>query len=175
MSTRERRSERGSAMLVAVLMMVLMALIGISALETVSRDRQVAGYQFRKKAAFYAAEAGVATALESLLTGGAPAVPSTELGDDTIHPHGQPRFSFDGPVYVSFDLDVLDPAFAPGVSHHEPGGFSTRQVVDMIGALKGEVVGADIVELNPRRDPVGITEMAAAKILKELAAKMLAI
>lgn len=82
-------------------------------------------------------------------------------------------FSFDDPVYVSFDLDVLDPAFAPGVSHHEPGGFSTRQVLDMIGTLDGELVGADIVELNPRRDPLGITEMAAAKILKELAARML--
>jgi agmatinase len=86
---------------------------------------------------------------------------------------GGTTFSFNGPVYISFDLDVLDPAFAPGVSHHEPGGFSTRQVLDMIHALEGEVVGADIVELNPRRDPAKITEMAAAKILKEIAARML--
>jgi agmatinase len=82
-------------------------------------------------------------------------------------------FSFDGPVYISFDLDVLDPAFAPGVSHHEPGGFSTRQVLDVIHTLEGDVVGADIVELNPRRDPAKITEMAAAKVLKEIAARML--
>jgi arginase family enzyme len=41
-------------------------------------------------------------------------------------------FSFDGPVYLTFDLDALDPAFAPGVSHHEPGGLSVR---DVLGAL----------------------------------------
>jgi arginase family enzyme len=75
---------------------------------------------------------------------------------------------------VSEVLDALDPAFAPGVSHHEPGGFSTRQVLDLIHALEGEVVGADIVELNPRRDPAKITEMAAAKVWKEIAARMLA-
>ena len=83
-------------------------------------------------------------------------------------------FSFEEPVYVSFDLDVLDPAFAPGVSHHEPGGFTTRQALDMIRALGGKVIGADLVELNPRRDPAGITEVVAAKVLKEIAARMLA-
>lgn len=72
------------------------------------------------------------------------------------------------PLYVSIDLDALDPAFAPGVSHHEPGGLSTRQMISMIQSLESEVIGADIVELNPKRDPLGITAMAAAKILKEL-------
>ena len=69
----------------------------------------------------------------------------------------------DDPIYVSFDIDSLDPAFAPGVSHHEPGGLSTREVIGIIQGLKGRIVGADIVELNPRRDPSGITAMAAAK------------
>ncbi len=76
---------------------------------------------------------------------------------------------FDSPVYISFDMDALDPAFAPGVSHHEPGGLSTRQVIHMIHSLKAKVVGADIVEFNPRRDPLEITARAAAKILKEIA------
>jgi agmatinase len=80
---------------------------------------------------------------------------------------------FDGPVYVSIDMDVLDPAFAPGVSHHEPGGLSTRDVLSVIQRLRAPVVGADIVELNPKRDPAGITAMAAAKVLKEIAARML--
>ena len=79
----------------------------------------------------------------------------------------------DGPVYVSLDLDVLDPAFAPGVSHHEPGGLSTRDVLRVIQLLPGPIVGADIVEYNPKRDPLGITAMAAAKFLKELAVRML--
>ena len=83
------------------------------------------------------------------------------------------RFVFDGPVYLSLDLDALDPAFAPGVSHHEPGGFSTREVLSIIQHLDAPLVGADIVEFNPVRDPVGITAMVAAKFVKEIAAKML--
>lgn len=78
----------------------------------------------------------------------------------------------EGPCYVSLDLDVLDPAFAPGVSHWEPGGMSVRQVVDIIQRLPGPVIGADIVEYNPRRDPSGVTAMVAAKCLKELLARM---
>lgn len=80
---------------------------------------------------------------------------------------------FDLPVYISFDVDALDPVFAPGVSHREPGGFSTRQAIDLIQRLKGRVVGADIVEFNPRMDPVQITGAVCAKLLKEIAAKML--
>ncbi len=82
------------------------------------------------------------------------------------------RFEFDGPLYLSLDLDVLDPAFAPGVSHHEPGGMSTRDVLGIIQAIDAPLVGADIVELNPTRDLVGITAVAAAKFVKEIVAKM---
>lgn len=78
-----------------------------------------------------------------------------------------------GPLYISLDLDVLDPAFAPGISHPEPGGFSTRQVLDIIHAVQAEVIGADIVEYNPKRDVNNITAMTAAKFLKELAAKVI--
>jgi agmatinase len=80
---------------------------------------------------------------------------------------------FDGPVYLSLDLDCLDPAFAPGVSHHEPGGLSTREVLTIIQNLPGNLVGADIVEYNPGRDPLGITGMVAAKLLKEILGRML--
>jgi arginase len=76
-------------------------------------------------------------------------------------------------VYVSFDLDVLDPAFVPGVSHHEPGGMTTREAISAIQSIPAQVVGADVVELNPQRDPLGITAMCAAKLVKELAAKMM--
>lgn len=78
----------------------------------------------------------------------------------------------EGPVYISLDMDVLDPAFAPGVSHHEPGGLSTRQVLDIIHRIDVPVVGADIVEVNPDRDLSGITAAAAAKFLKEIAGMM---
>jgi len=70
-------------------------------------------------------------------------------------------------------LDCLDPAFAPGVSHHEPGGMTTRDVVEIIQNLKGNLVGADIVELNPEQDHLKITGMVAGKLLKEILGRML--
>ena len=82
---------------------------------------------------------------------------------------------FDTPVYISFDIDGLDPAFAPGVSHREPGGLSTRQALNVIQRLKAGVVGADLVEFNPRMDSTGVTAMVCAKLLKEIAAKMLSV
>lgn len=75
-----------------------------------------------------------------------------------------------GPVYVSIDLDGLDPAFAPGVSHHEPGGLSVRNVLDVLARIEQPVVGGDIVEYNPDRDINDMTAVVAAKLLKELAA-----
>ncbi len=80
---------------------------------------------------------------------------------------------FETPLYISFDMDALDPAFAPGVSHREPGGLSTRQAIDLIRRLKASVIGADIVEFNPRMDPVQMTGTVCAKLLKEMASKML--
>jgi arginase len=82
------------------------------------------------------------------------------------------HLKFSNPVYISFDLDALDPAFAPGVSHHEPGGLTTRQALQAIQALKGRIVGLDIVELNPTRDSSGITAAAAFKIIKETAGRI---
>lgn len=82
------------------------------------------------------------------------------------------RLRFRHPLYISFDLDALDPAFAPGVSHHEPGGLTTRQALDVIHALEANIIGLDVVELNPLRDPSGITAAAAVKIIKETAGMM---
>ena len=80
---------------------------------------------------------------------------------------------FAGPLYISFDIDALDPAFAPGVSHHEPGGLSVRDALQIIQRLPNRIVGADIVEYNPRRDVNDMTAMVAAKLLKEIAGRML--
>ena len=80
---------------------------------------------------------------------------------------------FDGPVYISCDMDALDPAFAPGVSHHEPGGLSVRDMLGIIQRIPNRIVGADIVEYNPDRDINDMTAMVAAKLLKEIAGKML--
>ena len=84
------------------------------------------------------------------------------------------QLALDGPVYVSLDLDCLDPAYAPGVSHHEPGGLTSRQLLQMIKTLPtDQLVGADVVELNPHRDLVNMTAMVGAKCVKELLDKML--
>ena len=76
---------------------------------------------------------------------------------------------FSNPLYISFDMDALDPAYAPGVSHHESGGLSTRQAINVIHALNARIVGLDVVEVNPERDITGITTAAAVKIIKEVA------
>ncbi len=81
---------------------------------------------------------------------------------------GYMRVKFEGPVYISLDMDAIDPAFAPGVSHHEPGGFTSREIISILQQLKGNVIGADLVEFNPTRDPSGITAMLAGKLYKEL-------
>jgi agmatinase len=112
-----------------------------------------------------------------------------QVGIRTLNAHGRaqaerfgveivPMSGFDtgavpiprAPLYVSVDLDGLDPAFAPGVSHHEPGGLSVRQLLDVLARIDSPVVGADVVELNPDRDLNGMTAVVAAKIVKELCA-----
>jgi agmatinase len=76
----------------------------------------------------------------------------------------------EAPLYVSVDLDGLDPAFAPGVSHHEPGGLSLRELIAVLHRVSGPIVGADVVEYNPSRDVNGVTGVVAAKLVRELAA-----
>ena len=73
-----------------------------------------------------------------------------------------------GPLYVSLDLDVLDPAFAPGISHPEPGGLSVRDVLELLAAIRVPVIGADVVEYNPHNDVRDLTARVAAKFAKEL-------
>ncbi len=80
---------------------------------------------------------------------------------------------FSNPLYISFDMDALDPAFAPGVAHHEAGGLSTRQAISIFHALNARVVGLDVVEVNPERDASGITAAAAVKIIKEVMGKII--
>ncbi len=101
---------------------------------------------------------------------------SEKYGVETIemrHIHKTTSLELKNPVYISLDMDALDPAYAPGVSHHEPGGLSTREVLKIIQSINVPVLGADIVEYNPARDINDMTGMVCAKLLKELAAKMI--
>jgi agmatinase len=100
-----------------------------------------------------------------------------KFGVEVVEMRGLPaygRLKADGPVYITFDMDVLDPAFAPGVSHREPGGISVREAIAHLHAIEGEIVGADLVEYNPVRDVGGLTATVAAKILKEVLGRMVA-
>jgi len=81
---------------------------------------------------------------------------------------------FNRPVYMSIDLDGFDPAFAPGVSHHEPGGMNPRTLINFLLKKEFFLLAADIVELNPLRDHERMTAALAAKLLKELCAKFYA-
>lgn len=76
-------------------------------------------------------------------------------------------------VYISIDVDSLDPAFGPGVSHFESGGLSFREVLNILQGLQGDIVAADVVEYNPQRDTAHeMTAFVAAKLVREVAAKM---
>jgi agmatinase len=83
------------------------------------------------------------------------------------------RLEFDTPVYLSFDLDVIEPGMAPGISHREPGGLTVRQALTIIHSVSAPVVGADFVEFNPSADPSGVTAAVSAKLVRELASRML--
>jgi agmatinase len=87
---------------------------------------------------------------------------------------GGTRPVIEGDVYMSIDLDGMDPAFAPGVAHREPGGLTSRDVISLIQSKGYNLIGADVVELNPPRDPADITAPLAAKLVKELASRLLA-
>ena len=80
---------------------------------------------------------------------------------------------FKNPLYISLDIDAFDPAFAPGVSHYESGGLSSRQVIELIQKIDSDVIGADIVEFNPTRDHHNMTAFLAVKMMKEIMAKMI--
>lgn len=95
------------------------------------------------------------------------------LGVGSWQEHGLDGLDSKVPLYVSIDLDGLDPAFAPGVSHPEPGGLNVRQLLDLIQRLPVPPMATDIVELNPSRDVGDLTAVVAAKLVKELAARIL--
>ena len=76
----------------------------------------------------------------------------------------------DGPTYVSFDVDSLDPGFAPGTGTPEVGGLTPREALAIVRGCMGlDVVGADVVEVAPSYDPTNITAQAGAQMLFTLA------
>ncbi|MUK90615.1 agmatinase [Ornithinibacillus sp. L9] len=76
----------------------------------------------------------------------------------------------DVPVYITIDLDVLDPSVFPGTGTPEPGGITYRELLDAIGQLQNlnQIVAADVVELSPQYDPSGASTAVACKTIREM-------
>jgi guanidinopropionase len=75
----------------------------------------------------------------------------------------------DGPTYVSFDIDSIDPSMAPGTGTPEIGGFTTREAQQLVRLIDGvDIVGADVVEVAPPFDVAGLTALTGATIAFEL-------
>ncbi len=97
--------------------------------------------------------------------------PAHELWHRSLAPLGAEirRDIGDRPVYVTYDIDSLDPAYAPGTGTPEIGGLTTPQALELIHALKGlSIVGCDLVEVSPPYDTSGNTALTAANLLYEL-------
>ncbi len=96
------------------------------------------------------------------------------LGVETIGPWDLAGWHYDrpGPVYLSVDIDVLDPAHAPGCGNPVPGGLTSRQLLDLIQHLDCEIVAMDIVEVNPLLDVHGSTALAAVRVVTEALGQM---
>jgi agmatinase len=74
------------------------------------------------------------------------------------------------PVYITIDLDVLDPSIFPGTGTQEPGGITFKEMIEGLKNLRGlNIIGADIVELAPNLDTSGISTACACKVVRELA------
>jgi guanidinopropionase len=91
-----------------------------------------------------------------------------DLGIDAVIAEAR-RIAGDGPTYISFDVDGLDPVYAPGTGTPEIGGYSTREAQRMIRGLAGlNIVGADVVEVSPPFDPSGMTALVGATMMYEM-------
>jgi hypothetical protein len=140
-------AERGSALLLSTLLLLLLGLFGLAALGTVTKDQQVAGFQKRKKLAFYAAEAGVAKALETLTTAFAPSVPTTNVGDTSIFPHGQPSYRPDSTA--ADPIEPLGNGAFPGMSMNlGQGGTPTYMLSYWRIRVEGRAPGGSVARIE---------------------------
>jgi len=91
----------------------------------------------------------------------------TRLGIDAVIEETR-RIVGDGPVYLTFDIDGIDPAFAPGTGTPEIGGFTTLEAQRLLWGFHGlDFVGADVVEVSPPFDPSGVTALVGASVMYE--------
>jgi hypothetical protein len=143
-----RRGEGGSALFVAMMLLVLMGLIGFAALDTVTKDQQVAGFLNRKALALYAAEAGVAEALDTLSANGIPSVAATSLSDATTYPYGQPSYQLDPTVPAADQIEYLGQGAAEGMNLAVGGSGPTFVVNYYRVRVQGNALGGSVARLE---------------------------
>ena len=142
-----KRREGGVISLVTALLLLLLGLFGFAALDTASKDQQIAGFAKRWREAFYAAEAGVAKALETMTTGTEPTVPSTSMGDASLFPHGQPSFQAD--PTVPDPIDWIGATAFPGMSLNlGQGGLPTYQMSMWRIRVQGRATGGTVARVE---------------------------
>ena len=141
------RRSGGSALLITVLLLLFLGAIGFAAMNAATRDQQVAGFQNRRKIAFYAAEAGVAKALETLTSTQTPSVPAANLGDTTIFPHGRPGYRED--PTASDAVEALGTGAFPGMSLNiGQGGTPPYMLSFWKIRVQGEGPGGSVARLE---------------------------
>jgi guanidinopropionase len=92
----------------------------------------------------------------------------TRLGVEGVIAEAR-RVVADGPTYLSFDIDSLDPAFAPGTGTPEVGGITTIEAQTLVRGLRGlDLIGGDVVEVSPPFDASGITALVGATMMYEI-------
>lgn len=157
-NTRPGRAEAGSALLVAVLLLVFMGMIGLAAMDTVSRDRQVAGFTKRTRIGFYAAEAGIHTGLNLVRSQpnrlDPPTLPTVSLGNAADYPETtQPQFEA--------DPNITDPAIRVTHSSFE---YAVRKMgMGMGGGTQGPVVDYWVINSMGTGPNGGTARLEASK------------
>jgi Tfp pilus assembly protein PilX len=147
MMRHSRRRQQGSALLIVMLVMAMMGIIGFAALEAVTRDQRVAGFLKRKKIAFFAAEAGVSTALHALRVNANPTFTGSTVGDGSWFTHGLPTYAMDASGGAA--SKDLGPAALPGYNMQTGQGGTTKFSLTMYEVnVKGEAVGGTISRIQ---------------------------
>jgi len=142
-----RKHQRGSALLIVMLVMAMMGIIGFAALESVTRDQRVAGFLKRKKIAFFAAEAGVSSALYALRTNGDPTFAQSTVGSTSWFQHGLPTFSMDSSGGAA--STPLGPGKLEGYNMQLKQGGVTQFGLELWEVnVKGEAIGGTISRIQ---------------------------
>ena len=140
--------EAGIALLASVMLLLMLASIGLAALNVVERDQQVAGYLNRKAVALHAADAAIARALGTLAATGTPSVPNTTIGDSTLYPNGQPSYRTDTTAATPIKKSGTGSLAGYQISGAQGGGIAPYSVQYWKIRVQGEAPGGSVARVE---------------------------